>query len=935
MTKRITSLLRRLPYQGGWNKVDLRGFRNSTLRTAGGGLREGMPPTEGTKDKDYDQESMIGEVSEVLKVWIDREANLANPFVLKGKLGHWKGSCLRLLPNIRKQAVTVIEVVDMLKEMFDVSWKRRTISLWGWRSRKRNKYLMAMYKRLESARKQRDLFEGILTPTGELNKIDEPREANNQYWNLAYFLMTHSTVFQVLHANKVLSKERTWPGTVPLSKVLGSMKKVQERLIKGDWMEVQVRRVWIDGDKRPLGVPTLADRIIGSMLSNLLEYYLWDTIVYNHGYQTNRGSGSAWKKILSELISYPYIWEYDLDGCFNRLNHRAMVQILRGIQLPSWLWISLLRIQKKAPSIDAESGGYSQRTTIGKRMMELQSGTKKKFIFWDAQNKEGVAQGHSLSPLISVIMIEHCVRSWMKKSIMSGNETIGYADDGLYFTMWEFPVEEYKRHIRNWGMFLSEGKCGEVRSAYIWKKTLKFLGLLYNPFLEKFQANTRKGSKVILETSKGLLYKDGKLIGTEEGVFYREGPYSKLGEWVKFRKELANEELTRLLAGLVISIIHPWLALIVGLYWVNLGYIVWWYYITMLGVHQLFDTDGLLTLLLWIGVMTTGIGLPNMEYEVVEGERQQITWRLVLKANKLNAFIARLYNKQLADLVIPQDFRLRKDKGSLLWYMSNHETVEEMLSQGKAASQTEGKTLLERISEDMEEPINFANSSTVGTYFLIEYLTRGKPTVKGPPTPKQLKRKLLSKFHLGGYWWINHIEAPQEYLPPRLESANVPIVNGPQLLEQGLVRLLSVNSSDGKSTKPGAGPAQIPVWIGPVKLSPNLEREEYAVPIHLLGVVDWGYLLTTSWLSGVKQNRHRWCSPWPASPDDEGKIIARRIYRQYRLWLSRGAKGFVPIIRKRRTCGEPRPPAQNHKAAINVPRGGVTVYSEKNKFLKS
>jgi hypothetical protein len=168
-----------------------------------------------------------------------------------------------------------------------------------------------------------------------------------------------------------------------------------------------------------------------------------------------------------------------------------------------------------------------------------------------------------------------------------------------------------------------------------------------------------------------------------------------------------------------------------------------------------------------------------------------------------------------------------------------------------------------------------------------------------------------------------------------LESANVPIVNGPKLLEEGLVRLLNVQSSDGKSKNPGRGPTQIPVWIGPLKFAPNFEGNEYAVPIQLLGVVDWGYLLTKSWLSGIKQNRHRWCSPWPASPEDDGKIIGRRIYRQYRLWLSRGAKGFVPVIRKRRTNGEPRPPAQNHKAAINVVRGGVTVYSEKNNFLKS
>jgi len=141
--------------------------------------------------------------------------------------------------------------------------------------------------------------------------------------------------FRVVHMNKVLSKGLSWATRVDFREVLECAKRVQERIQKGDWMEVQVTRVWIDNGKRPLGVPTLADRVIGSMLSNLLEFYMWNTIQNNHAYQAGKGSGTAWKKLLSYSIRFPWIWEFDLDGCFNRLSHEAIVAVLRSIGLPS------------------------------------------------------------------------------------------------------------------------------------------------------------------------------------------------------------------------------------------------------------------------------------------------------------------------------------------------------------------------------------------------------------------------------------------------------------------------------------------------------------------------------------------------------------------------------------------------------------------------
>lgn len=843
------------------------------------------------------------EFNQLINLWINREANRSYPFTVSHKVGRWNNTCLMLLPNIRKQRIVTKGVFDALKEAFNVSWKTRNVQLWGWRNQKHNKYLRAMYRRLTDARSKRDLLQDILVPSGKLKQLDKPKGSNNKYWNLAYFLITRSTVFQVLHANKVLTKERTWPGTVSWSKVLRTMKEVDNRLRSGKWMEVEVRRVWIDDAKRPLGVPTLPDRIIGSMWSNLLEFYLWDSIKYNHGYQAGKGSGTAWKQILSRMIYYPYIWEYDLDGCFNRISHDSLARILRAIELPSWLWISLLRIQKRAPLVTPQSGGRVKKSQYGVRKLEIQEGAKKQFVYWDAQADQGVAQGHSLSPLLSLIIIEHAVRSWMKRQEMEGSTTIGYADDGIYFTLDEFPVGTYGGFIRNWGMHLSKGKSGYIRKNWVWLKALKFLGIMYDPFMEKLRAHTRRGSRVVLESAKGFLWQGDKFIGTEDGMFYREGPYSKLGEWVPINRHLITKDLRKLLMSGILAVTHPYLAWAIGLYWVNKGWLVWWWLAMSFGVHQMVDLNDAIFLILVAGIYCTAVGLPDLEVVYAEGEMQQITWRLVLKANKLNSFLARLYNKSLADKIIPQDFKLKKEPRSLLHWMSNKVLEESndwtsfLDEQNKPGAEI-GSTLLKQVEDDLEGPVTFANSSTVGCYFLIKALTEGGERQEGSPTPKQLYRRLLDKFHMGGYWWYSTDKDP--WNQPSNMGSLLQIPRTPSRVMIGLGRSSGIV---------GANP-----------------------PVKLLGMIDWVYLLTKSWLAGVNQNRHRWVEFWP-NPEGKPAVGSRRVYKQYRVHtILDKVHGFVPVIRKK-YGNVGKPPATNHKYAMVIPVGGTTVYEIRPSLL--
>jgi len=908
-------------------------FLHISTRRNGKGeeLRDVREDTLKSHFQPSNQAEMLGKIGNALNSWIIGEANFRRSFKTWGKTGYWKGTCLRLLPNIRVQQVVTDKIVDYLKQNFNISWKLRTINLWGWRNRKHNKYLRAMYKRLETARSCRDLLEDKLCVDGNLEKLKIPGPVNHKYWNLAYFLITHSVVFQVLHMNKVLNKDRTWPGRESLDKVVETMNKVKAKLVSSKWMEIEVYRVWIDDSKRPLGVPTLADRIIGSMFSNLLEFYLWDSVKVNHGYQTGKGSGTAWRKILGGgdvenpdgLIRYPYIWEYDLDGCFNRLNQQVMGDILRSLGLPSWLWMSLLRMQKRSPKLYAGSGGRVEEINVFGKVRQRQIGSSKKFEYWNEHNLQGVAQGHSLSPLLSLIMIEHANRSFMKREDMRGNHTIGYADDGIFFTVNKFPIKEYARHIGNWGMLLSLKKCSYVREAWNWNKPLKFLGLLYNPFIEKLQAHTRKGSRVILEDSISRLFSQEGFVGVERGIFHREERYDRLGEWKEFDEEQIRREVAVWIILGLFSCFH-WIFIAPTLY-----YLVkrkWIHYVSViicLGMALTGWEDQLwIVILIWISA--ENMELIKVERDVYYGKTQQITWRLVIREKKLNAFVARLYNGQMANNIIPQNFKLQVNPHSLLWHLKNTESAHKVWRGWDTEKIEVCKTYAEIIEEDMDKGLYFANATSVGCHVLIEYLSSGNGTYSGPPSPSKLKRILISRMNLGGYW--SEIED--------LKAATVPI-------------LKEAFGLTVKNTYPHLKPSEV------VKLWDKTQGKElWDAKLGKIGPVskiayqvDWVHQISDSWRGMLKADRHRWVQPWP-NPS-MGSLMYKRIYDSYRLhqslWLDKNfmnifkgtvkmqrdplikfapvGQGWVPIIRrKKKFSGTPRiEKPRNHLYVTDVP----------------
>lgn len=372
------------------------------------------------------------------------------------------------------------------------------------------------------------------------------------FWKVAKKLIAESSVFRVMAIEHVLGN---WYKEKPLWYVMMINRKVN-KLINTESTNMESKRVYIPkGDTyRPLGVPKTEWRILMHMWANFLTLFLKENKILMdswHGFIPTRGCLSAWRSFFKEkLHENAFIYEIDLKQFFPTCHVNYITEILLNLKIPKDVVYYLENINRRSPELPTEVK-LDESIVIdqNKEIEDLLNGRPNaKLEKWVLEMKEkhpdvyenaknmiceeedpkwlssdpefaqilwalldsikptktpgqfnGVPQGLPTSPILSITTL-HRWLSEKKDNLGRKLKHLFYADDGIFFSNIPFSV----RGSPEEGIRLNEEKSQWVKSAGVWQKPLKFLGLEFDGNRGTLMGKTRKGSR--LELSQEVKY---------------------------------------------------------------------------------------------------------------------------------------------------------------------------------------------------------------------------------------------------------------------------------------------------------------------------------------------------------------------------------------------------------------------------------------------
>jgi len=215
--------------------------------------------------------------------------------------------------------------------------------------------------------------------------------------------------------------------TVPrfAKKLERNLHRMHEQLARGEYYPNAVRRTYIEKsgtkEKRPLGIPTVRDRITGTAVRYVIEPIFEQTFSENsYGFRPGMGCKDALREVDRKLKEgYLYVLDADLRKCFDKIPHDRLMK----------------RIEERVAD---------------RKVLELIRRFLKQNIMKDGVETEpermGTPQGAPLSPLLCNIYLNP-LDHLMEKA---GLKMIRYADDLVVLCRTAEEAEQAMKLLKQW-----------------------------------------------------------------------------------------------------------------------------------------------------------------------------------------------------------------------------------------------------------------------------------------------------------------------------------------------------------------------------------------------------------------------------------------------------------------------------------------------------